>query len=328
MNWRLFLSDYYGFRSDFLNIELFGNGLVNHTWVVHELSQKFILQKVNKEVFRRPELIDENIKLISEYLKLNTPGYLFISPIADSNGNTLANYENDYYRLFHFVADTVTFDVVSTAEIAFEAAQQFDRFTAKLSGFNSNLLSITIPDFHNLSFRYLQFVNALRNANENRLLQAKNEIEVLKSHINIVTKYEHIINTSLPSHVIHHDTKISNVLFKNNKAVCVIDLDTVMQGLFISDVGDMMRTYLPTVSENETDLNKLQIQPGYFEAIAEGYLGNMLHHFTNKELSFFVYAGQFMIYMQALCFCTDFLNNDGITAQPMKGRISTEQRIS
>jgi Ser/Thr protein kinase RdoA (MazF antagonist) len=310
MNWRLFLSEYYGFRSEFLKVEPFGNGLVNHTWIVEQNNQKFILQQVNKSVFQQPELIDKNIKLIGSYFKQNFPGYLFTHPVPDNNGNTLVQFDNEYYRLFPFIIGSETFDVVTSTDIAYGAAQQFGKFTKSLSGFNANLLNITIPNFHNLSYRFLQFVDSLKTASKDRLLQAKNEIEILQSHSKLVTLYEHITDSYLPLHVIHHDTKISNVLFKNKKAVCVIDLDTVMPGYFISDIGDMMRTYLPTVSENETDLNQLCIQPGYFEAIAEGYLGKMIDKLTKDEINSFFYAGQFMIYMQALRFCTDFLNND------------------
>ena len=76
--------------------------------------------------------------------------------------------------------------------------------------------------------------------------------------------------------VTHHDTKIGNVLFdKNDKGLCVIDLDTVMPGYFISDVGDMMRTYLSPVSEEEKDLDKIEVRDDFYKAIVQGYLDEM-----------------------------------------------------
>jgi thiamine kinase-like enzyme len=111
--------------------------------------------------------------------------------------------------------------------------------------------------------------------------------------------------------VTHHDTKISNVLFDDqDNGLCVIDLDTVMPGYFISDVGDMMRTYLSPVNEEEKDLSKIIIRNEYFKAITDGYLSEMSAELTEKEKEHFVYAGKFMIYMQALRFITDHLNND------------------
>ena len=111
--------------------------------------------------------------------------------------------------------------------------------------------------------------------------------------------------------VTHHDTKISNVLFgADDKALCVIDLDTIMPGYFISDVGDMMRTYLPTVSEEETDFSKIEVRDDVYKAIVQGYSNEMGEALSDEETKAFFYAGVFMIYMQALRFLTDHLNND------------------
>jgi hypothetical protein len=101
------------------------------------------------------------------------------------------------------------------------------------------------------------------------------------------------------------------VLFdKNNKGLCVIDLDTVMPGYFISDVGDMMRTYLSPVSEEEKEFEKIIVRNDFFEAIIEGYGGEMNDELTTVEKDYFLFSGKFMIYMQALRFLTDYLNND------------------
>ena len=111
--------------------------------------------------------------------------------------------------------------------------------------------------------------------------------------------------------VTHHDTKISNVLFdKSDKGLCVIDLDTVMPGYFISDVGDMLRTYLSPVNEEEKDLSRIEVRDDYFKAIAEGYLSEMKEELSQKEKEHFVYSGKFMIYMQALRFLTDYFKDD------------------
>src|SRR5206468_9716554 len=119
------------------------------------------------------------------------------------------------------------------------------------------------------------------------------------------------VNPLFRQRVTHHDTKISNVLFnEQDKAVCVIDLDTVMPGYFISDVGDMMRTYLSPTSEEEKDFAKINVREEFFEAIVTAYLSEMKGQLTEIEKSHFIYAGKFMIYMQAIRFLTDHLNND------------------
>jgi hypothetical protein len=90
----------------------------------------------------------------------------------------------------------------------------------------------------------------------------------------------------------------------------VIDLDTVMPGYFISDVGDMMRTYLSPVNEEEKDFSKIEIRENYFKSIWDGYMCQMKNELNEEEKRHFIYSGKFMIYMQALRFLTDHLNDD------------------
>ena len=195
---------------------------------------------------------------------------------------------------------------------AYEAAKQFGRFTNLLSAFPVDKLKITLPDFHNLPLRYAQFETAIKDGNKERIKQSAAMISFLKEQHEIVTISEQIsTNTDFKKRVTHHDSKISNVLFdENDKGLCVIDLDTVMPGYFISDFGDMMRTYLSPVSEEEKDLSKIEIRDEYFKAIADGYLSEMGNELSAVEKKYLVYAGKFMIYMQALRFLTDHLNND------------------
>jgi Ser/Thr protein kinase RdoA (MazF antagonist) len=182
----------------------------------------------------------------------------------------------------------------------------------KAAGFDSNRLKITLPDFHNLTLRYQQFEQSLAQGNKDRIRESLEEIRFLQDHHRIVSVYESIVSDkNFKKRVTHHDTKISNVLFDdNNRGLCVIDLDTTMSGYFISDVGDMMRTYLCPLSEEEKDFTKLQVREDYFTAIAKGYLQEMNEELTDTELDHFVYSGEFMIYMQAVRFLTDYFNGD------------------
>jgi Ser/Thr protein kinase RdoA (MazF antagonist) len=133
---------------------------------------------------------------------------------------------------------------------------------------------------------------------------------MIKQNKSIVDEYE-VCKTRLKTRCTHHDTKISNVLFDEfNKGLCVIDLDTVMPGYFISDVGDMMRTYLCPVSEEEKDFSKITVRKDFYDAIVNGYLSEMGAELSDIEKIYFHDAGKFMIYMQAIRFLTDHLNDD------------------
>ncbi len=290
----------------------FGPGLINHTWKVEDARGIFILQRVNTSIFRQPEAIAANISAIGAYLQQNQPGYLFPVPLKTTAGKDYYCTGNDYYRLIPFVNGSHTISVTQQPQQAYEAAAQFGKFTSLLRDFDTNSLQTTLPDFHNLSLRFKQFETALQNGNPERIIQSSALIAAAQKHRIIVNSFEAIRqNKSFQLRVTHHDTKISNVLFdSNNKGMCVIDLDTVMPGYFISDAGDMMRTYICPVSEEEKDLSLITIREDYFEALARGYLQYMGDVLTSAEKDHFIYAGKFMIYMQALRFLTDHLNND------------------
>jgi len=303
----------YGLTEDMVEIIPFGTGLINTTWVINTSDKKFILQRINHNIFKQPNDIADNISRIGNYLSKNYPDYLFVTASKTLGGlDIIFEPKEGYFRLFPFVNSSHTIDVVSTASQAFEAAKQFGLFTKLLAGFPAAQLHITLPDFHNLPLRYQQFETAINQGNKERIYEAASTINFLQQHHYIVTISESILNNpAFKKRVTHHDTKISNVLFDdNNKGLCVIDLDTVMPGYFISDVGDMMRTYLSPVSEEEKDFSKIEIREDYFKAIAEGYLKEMNEELTSTEKEHFVYAGKFMIYMQALRFITDYINND------------------
>lgn len=299
----------------------FGSGLINNTWSVinKEGISKYILQKVNHQVFKEPVDIAFNIRQIDNYLKQHSPGYLFVSPLVTNTDDTIVKTSDGYYRMFPFIAGSHTIDVVEKPQQAYEAARQFAKFTKYLSGFDAGQLKITLPDFHNLTLRFQQFEKACETGNPDRITQSKELIETIKSNKWIVDEYERG-KDKFTIRVTHHDTKISNVLFnEEDKGICVIDLDTVMPGYFISDVGDMMRTYLSPVSEEEKDLSKIIIRKDFYDAIADGYLLEMGGELTEIEKLHFHYAGEFMIYMQALRFLTDHLNNDSYYGAKYEG---------
>ncbi len=291
----------------------FGNGLINHTWLVTSHSNELILQKINQQIFTQPTAIAENINNIATFLSVANPNYLFVAPQKTLDQQEMFHLDSvGYFRMYPFVNNTHTIDVVTHPQQAYEAAKQFGRFTKMLNHFPVAQLKITLPHFHDLGLRYQQFENALKNGNAVRIEQSISSITFLQAHKNIVDTYIQICkDENCKKRVTHHDTKISNVLFdQNDNGICVIDLDTVMPGYFMSDVGDMLRTYLSPVSEEEKDCSLIEIREEYFKAIAAGYLGEMKDELTTTEKQHFVYAGKMMIYMQALRFLTDHLNND------------------
>lgn len=311
----------FGLSAENFRVMPFGSGLINATWKIadEQGDPKFILQKINQQIFKQPGDIAFNIRIIDNYLKTHFPDYLFASPVVSIAGEELVNTGDAYYRLFPFIANSHTVDVLEKPQQAYEASKQFGKFTELLSGFDAAKLKITLPDFHNLTLRYQQFELALRNGNPQRITQSADLIAAIKQNKRIVDEYE-LCKEKFKLRVTHHDTKISNVLFdEDEKGLCVIDLDTVMPGYFIGDVGDMMRTYLCPVSEEENDFSKIIIRKEFYDAIIDGYSSPMGAELTDIEKQYFSYAGEFMIYMQVIRFLTDHLNNDSYYGAKYEG---------
>ena len=294
-------------------VQPYGTGLINRTWKLDDGKEAFILQRVNQQVFRNPDDIAHNMQLLAAHLSQSAPDYLFVAPLPTRSGQMVFYAGPDgYFRLFPFIRGSHTLDVVHTPDQAYEAARQFGRFTRLLEELDVRKLHITIPSFHDLTLRYQQFLRAIETGNRERVKASEQLIAQLIGFSELVNRFEQIRhNPDFRQRVIHHDTKISNVLFDNNgKGLCVIDLDTVMPGYFISDLGDMFRTYLCPVSEEEKEEARIEVREDFFRAILDGYLSEMQSVLSQAEREHVFYAGQFMIYMQAIRFLTDHLLGD------------------
>ena len=148
--------------------EKIDQGLINSTFIVStKEGQEFILQTVNHLIFKDPPSIDQNIQLIGKYLQEHTPGFLFTHLVPTKKGETLTFYEGKYYRAFEKI-NGQSYDVLENPLQAKAAANAFGQFTAALVDLPIHQLKITLPDFHNLSLRYNQFENSLKNGDNNR----------------------------------------------------------------------------------------------------------------------------------------------------------------
>ncbi|WP_395802265.1 phosphotransferase enzyme family protein [Daejeonella sp.] len=303
----------YGLKADTVILKPFGTGHINSTFLVSikSTSQQFILQSININVFKKPDIIAQNVKLVGDYLAEHYPDYLFIGSIPTLSGKEMALVEGVYWRLTQFVDNSISFDTLSDPNQAYEAALQFGRLNKLLSNFDASQLKETIPGFHDLGLRYQQFTDALASAPDDLKKHAEKEINTALHYRFILDYFDSFKDSSeFPDRAMHHDTKISNMLFDRDslKGICVIDLDTLMAGKFISDLGDMMRTYLCAFSENEPDISKITIRIEYFEAIVKGYLHEMGSILSPVERELILFSGKYLIYMQAIRFLSDYLN--------------------
>ncbi len=198
-------------------------------------------------------------------------------------------------------------------EAAYTMSKNFAAFTRSLEGLNAKDLIEIIPDFHNLSFRYRQFEEAVANGIPDRLMNSSHLISSLKERRPLVDFYETLGDAKkYPVRLMHHDCKISNILFDSNtgRVICPVDLDTLMPGKFVSDLGDMIRTMACSENEDSTNWEAIRIRAPFYHAILKGYLEGIGPILTEEEKKNIHYSGLLLVYMQALRFLSDFLQGD------------------
>lgn len=296
--------------------ELIGEGLIHQTFKVNFTGsgEPVILQCINQRTFPLPENIIHNYRMIYDYLQ-SQPGAINIPALVPTHHNKYfwIDEEDNFWRASIFIQNSHSLAVPANESDAYRAARCFADLTRSLAGLDINRLNIILPDFHNLRLRYQQFEETIAKAAIMRLLRSTHVISELRQRRKLVEFFEQLNDeTNYPSRVMHHDCKISNILFDQttNAVLCPVDLDTVMPGKFFSDIGDMIRSMACLVDENSTAWENISIRGSYYEAIITGYLDGMGNILTEKEKQSLHYSGLIMIFMQSLRFVTDFLNND------------------
>ena len=298
------------------NISPINGGLINHSWKI-ECPHKgnFLLQKINTAVFHQPKYVQQNYINIWQYAEFEFTGLRLPTPLYYTRTeNLFRDEQGNYWRAFEFIDDAFSIAVAQKPAQAKATAKTFAKFTAAFDDFNTDQLKVVIPNFHNLSFRYSQFEEALAGESYERITKARDLICELKNREQYKHFYELITESpeSFRTRVMHHDAKIANVLFskKTGKVICAVDFDTVMPGYYFSDIGDIIRSMACSEDENCTHLDRIEIRADFYDAIISGYLEVMGKQLTDAEKKYIHHAGILMIYMQALRFLSDYLNGD------------------
>ena len=308
-----------------LKAEPFGNGHINDTYLlVYNQSgtgKKYILRKINKYVFKRPETVIQNSLKITGHIKnhLKNSGIKDISRLVVQFVKTFddkpffTDENDDYWCVILFIENAYTVDYVRKPNQAYEAAKAFGLFQKLISDAPVNEYQYTIPDFHNLQRRLNLFDSVLADDMNSRKESAEPEIELALKYRLLETRIESLLERDeLPLRIVHNDTKINNVMLDNetDEGICVIDLDTIMPGYIISDFGDMVRTFTSPAAEDEKDTSKVTMRIDIFKALVHGYLSQLKEILTQAEIDNLVYGAQLITYEQSIRFLTDYLNGD------------------
>jgi len=303
----------------FVSADRYDRGHINDTFVISVAKDdgdaRFILQRINQHVFRNPESLMENIRRVTEHLESKSDDARHCLTLVSSNDGAPFHKDDDggYWRAYPFIESAISYDEVKSKNQAREAAAIFGRFQSLLGDLPAPRLHETIPDFHNTPARFRQFREILERDAHDRARHCGAEIDCALAYEEAAGALTALQDAGdIPERVAHNDTKLNNVMFDEHsgRAICVIDLDTVMPGSVLYDFGDLVRSATISAAEDETDLSKVRMRMDYYEALVEGYLSTAMDFLTEAEVGNLSMAGKIITIEVGLRFLTDYLSGD------------------
>ena len=286
--------------------EIISNGLINDTFLVREGTiSTYILQKINTSVFKNVNGLVNNLSSVLPLLRHTA--YAEIHLIKTKKGEPVLDHQKEVWRLMNYIPECRVFNTTTDVHIAFETGKILGLFHKLLTIGQPKDLEITIENFHDLSYRYEQFLEAYECATADHLKNAQHEIDFVKGNIDELLSIEF---DKLPLRICHNDTKLNNVLFsENRKALCLIDLDTIMPGYLLYDFGDAVRTLANPAAEDEGDLSLISFDPLMFSAFLNGIQDSGLK-LTLAEIDSMHFGAVLMPFLHGLRALTDYLENN------------------
>lgn len=309
----------------FRHARQFGSGHINDTFLAvfdeGGSEGRYIIQRINHSIFKDPQVLMDNMVRVTDHIlgKLKQQGESdihrkVIEVIPAINGNTcVLDDAGNYWRALKFIDNASTFDLCPSLEHICQAAEAFGNFQVMLSDLPVDSLKETIPDFHNSPKRFDDFKKALDENKCDRACGCETEIKFMTTHSEVFETLATLVeNGDIPLRIVHNDTKINNVMFDDTtgKALCVIDLDTVMPGLSLSDFGDIVRTTVSDAEEDEQDMSEVTLDVSRFEAIVRGYLASAGAILNEVEKDSLLPGAKNIILEQAVRFLADHLEGD------------------
>jgi len=314
------------FRAEgtFLDGRSFGPGHIHDTYRVttaEEACDDFILQRLNSKVFRDIPSLQHNMERVTSHLRMKLASIersdvkrecLSLIPDRETGKSFIKDDEGCYWRMFIFIPDHRSYERVDSPHKAFEGGRIIGRFQALLADLPGEPLHETIPDFHNIARRLETFHRVVTADPAGRVASVKDEIEEITSRENEMKIILRLgAERKIPLRITHNDTKFNNILFdKNDRALLLIDLDTVMPGYVHYDFGDAIRTATNRADEDAHDLSSVSMDIDIYRAYAEGFLSETRYTLNATEIEYLPFAPMLLTYIMATRFLTDYIDGD------------------
>jgi aminoglycoside phosphotransferase (APT) family kinase protein len=305
---------------DLLHAEPCKIGHINETYIATYnqggIQVRYVHQRINTNVFKDPDAVMDNFVRVTTHQrkKLMAAGArdasrrtLFVVPTREGKFYH-RNGDGECWRTLVFVEGVRTYEAVESPTQAFEAGKAFGEFQSLLVDLPGKRLAETIPNFHNTRKRFEALQQAVQADRANRCKDARREIDfALKQESIVDVILNALAKRKIPERITHNDTKFNNVMLDvvTGKAMCVVDLDTVMPGSVLYDFGDMVRTTTSPTLEDELDLGKVQMRLPMFKALARGYLESAGSFLTKSERSLIAFSGKLITFTIGIRFLTD-----------------------
>ncbi len=303
-----------------ISCEPYGSGHINDTRLVVTDKKRYIFQKINKNVFKDPASLMDNFQKVTSYLadiikkEGGDPMRETLNVIKANDGkNYYLDANGEYWRALVFVEDSMSFDKVERPEQFYDSAVAFGNFQYMLRDYPAETLVETIVNFHNTPDRLRQLREAVAQDKCGRLSEVLAEVEFANSREEFIGMFEKArAEGKLPLRVTHNDTKLNNILFDKNsgKALCIIDLDTIMPGYSVNDFGDSIRFGATTALEDEADLTKVNFDISLYELYVKGFIEGAKGGLTDFELEMLPYGAMMMTLECGMRFLADYLSGD------------------
>lgn len=312
----LAIANQFAIEGNIASIDALGEGFINDTYIVKTEgeSPNYILQRKNHIVFPDVPGMMDNILAVTEHIKAKVadPMRETLTVVPTRDGKLYVESEGNFWAVCIFIPDTITYDRADKPELAYQGGVGIGRFQALLADFDKPL-NETIKGFHNIRWRFEQWDATIAADPAGRVKELAEEIGWVESRREEMLGFWSLVeNGTIPTHVTHNDTKISNILFDRptGNVLCAIDLDTVMSSTSLNDFGDAIRSYTNTGAEDDKCLENVEMSIDMFRAYTEGYLSEQLSTMSPSELEWLAFAGRYITFEQVLRFLMDYIDGD------------------
>ena len=308
-----------------------GEGFINDTYVIKAEGDdpNYILQRKNHKIFPDVPGMMDNIKAVTDHIKAKVTDPLreTLTVIPARDGKLYVQDGENFWAVCLFINGTTTYDRADSTELAYQGGLGAGRFQALLADFDKPL-NETIKGFHNIRWRFQQWDETIAADPVGRVAELQEEISWIESRRKEMMDFWALVEDgTIPSHVSHNDTKLSNILFNSSDGsmLCMIDLDTVMRSTSLNDFGDAIRSYTNTGAEDDRNLDNVSMNLDMFKAYAEGYLHEQKDTISKSELEWLAFSARYITFEQVLRFLMDYIDGDKYykTAYPEHNLVRT-----